>query len=103
MYRNNICRDDVVLALNNIADQVHDTESVNAINEITQQLQDVILTSAEHCRKNTVANENKITKPQRSKWYDTECEKQRQLYNRYTNIYSQCKCEAVNCQRDKKR
>ena len=66
MYRNNICRDEVVLALNDIADQVHDTDSVNVINEITQQLQDVILTSAEHCRKSTVANKNKIVKPQRS-------------------------------------
>ena len=103
MYRNNICRDEVVLALNDIADQVHDTDSVNVINEITQQLQDVILTSAEHCRKSTVANKNKIVKPQRSKWYDTECEKQRQLYNRYRNIYSRCKCEAVKCQRDKEK
>ena len=67
MYRNNICRDEVVFALNDIADQVHDTDSVNVINEITQQLQDVILTSAEHCRKSTVANKNKIVKPQRSK------------------------------------
>ena len=64
MFRNNICRDEVVLALNDIADQVHDTDSVNVINEITQQLQDVILTSAEHCRKSTVANKNKIVKPQ---------------------------------------
>ena len=103
MYTNNICRDDVVLALNDIADQVHDTDSVNVINEITQQLQNVILTSAEHCRKSTVANKNKIVKPQRSKWYDTECEKQRQLYNRYRNIYSRCKCEAVKCQRDKEK
>ena len=103
MYRNNICKDEVVLALNDIADQVHDTDSVNVINEITQQLQDVILTSAEHCRKSTVANKNKIVQPQRSKWYDTECEKQRQLYNRYRNIYSRCKCEAVKCQRDKEK
>ena len=48
-----------MLALNDVADQVHDTDSVNVINEITQQLQDVILTSAEHCRKSTVATKTK--------------------------------------------
>ena len=78
---------------------------VNVMNEKTQQLQDItcILTSVELCRKRSVANKNEIITLQRSKVYDIECEKQRQLYKRYRDNYSRCKCEAVKCQRDKEK
>ena len=78
---------------------------VNVVNEKTQQLQDItcILTSAELCRRRSVANNNEIITLQRSKGYDIECEKQRQLYKRYRDNYSRYKCEAVKCKRDKER
>ena len=53
---------------------------VNVMNEKTQQLQDItcILTSAELCRRRSVANKNEIITLQRSKGYDIECENQKQ-------------------------
>ena len=45
-----------------ITDQVHDTESVNVINEITQQLQDVILTSYIHLKVSNIVSMNFLLK-----------------------------------------
>ena len=60
------------------------------MNEVTQQIHDVILTSAELCKKKSVSRRNKMYALEKSKRYDAECGKQRQI----------CKSEELKRQRD---
>ena len=74
---------------------VADTEDSGVMNEVTQQIHDIILTSAEHCKKKTVARRTKTYALEKSKWYDAECGKQRQIYNTQRIRYARCKSEEV--------
>ena len=73
----NMNRDGTQRTLVDLSNKVADTEDIGVINEVTQQIHDVILASAEHCKKNTVSRINKIYALEKSKWYDAECGKQR--------------------------
>ena len=65
-------RDGTQRTLVDLSNKVADTEDSGVMNEVTQQIHDVILTSAEHCKKKTVSRRNKIYALEKSKWYDAE-------------------------------
>ena len=88
IYVLNINRDGTKRTLLDLSNKVVDTEDIGVMNEVTQQIHDVILTSAEHCKKKTVARRNKMYTLEKSKWYDAECGKQRQIYNTQRNLYA---------------